>query len=184
MQISVTTEKKLKEIIARYPNPHSAVMSALYLVQEELGYVTDEGMLWIAEKLQMPPAAVKEIASFYTMYHKIPVGKYHIQLCRTLGCMIARSKSLLEKVKDRLGTKPHEITDDGVWSYEEVECLGSCGSGPAALINGTLFEKLTPEKLDYLMTRIEREQPDLSYSTVKESLGEGLIGIPKSEIMP
>ena len=180
----IDNEKKLKDIIARYPNPHSAVMSALYLVQEERGHITDEGMLWVAEKLHMSPAAVKEVASFYTMFHKAPVGKYHIRLCRTLSCMLARSKSLLEKVKSRLGTKPNEITADGMWSYEEVECLGSCGSGPAALINGTLFEKLTPEKLDYLMTRIEKERPDLSYSTIKESLGEGLIGIPKSEIMP
>jgi len=184
MHISTTAERKLKDIIARYPSPRSAVMPALYILQEELGYITDEGMLWVASKLHIPPSAVKEVASFYTMFHKTPVGKYHIQLCRTLSCMLSRSKFLLEKVKSRLGVKPNEVTTDGMWSYEEVECLGSCGSGPAALINGTLFEKLTPEKLDYLMTRIEKEQPDLSFSTVKESLGEGLIGIPKSEIMP
>ncbi|MDR2337745.1 MAG: NADH-quinone oxidoreductase subunit NuoE [Deltaproteobacteria bacterium] len=173
-QISEQTEKKLKEIIAQYPDPKSTVIAALYLVQEEKGYLSNEAMLWVAEKLDLPAVRVKEVATFYSMFRQQAVGKYHIQLCRTLSCMVTGSKALLEKIKTRLKLRPHEVSADGMWSYEEVECLGSCGSGPAMLINDTLFEHLTPEKLNNIINRIEAEQPDLSYSTLKETLGQGL----------
>ena len=86
-------------------------------------------------------------------------------------------------LRERLGVDPHDVTPDGKWSYEAVECLGSCGTGPMCEINDRYFENLTPENFAELMDRIEQEQPDLRYSTTRDELGEGLKGYPKSEVI-
>lgn len=179
--ISKQAEEKLAEIVKRYPSSKSAVMPALYMAQEELGWVNDQAVEWVADQLKLAPAHVFEVATFYTMYYKKPVGKYHIQICRTLSCMVCGAKKITEHLKQRLGTKAGEITADGIWSWEEVECLGSCGSAPMVEINDVYFENLTPEKLDTLMDRIVKENPDLRYSTVREALGGGLADRPRSE---
>ena len=112
--------------------------------------------------------------SFYTMYYKKQVGKYHIQLCRTLSCALRGMKELTQSVHERLKIKPGEVTSDGVFSYEEVECLGSCGTAPMCQINDRFFENLSVESLMALIDRIQKEQPDLSLSSVNEKLGDGL----------
>ena len=180
--ISKSAEESLNKIKARYPDPKSAVMPALYIVQEELGVINDEGIAWVASQLDIAPVHVMELATFYTMYYRKPVGKYHVQVCRTFSCGICGSKKLVEKLKDRLRIAPGEVSEDGMWSYEQVECLGSCGTAPMCEINDQYFENLTPEKLDALMDRIEKEKPDLRYSTIRGKLGKGLQGAPKSEI--
>lgn len=182
-KISETAEKKLREIMARYPSSDSAILPALYIAQEEFGWLTKEAMLWVADRLSLTPAMVLEVASFYTMLHKKPAGRYHIQVCRTISCHLTGARSLVECIKKRLGVNPHEVTSDGMWSYEEVECLGSCGTGPMVQINDIFFERLTAEKLNALLDRIARELPDLRYSTIREELGAGLEGSPKSQIM-
>lgn len=181
-QISEKAKTRLYELKRNYPEPQSAVMAALYLVQEELGYISEEGIVWISEQLQMPAIRVREMATFYTLYRTRPVGKYHVQLCRTLSCAVAGAPDLAGYLRQRLQIKPGEVSADGLWSYEFVECLGSCGTGPAAQINDTYFEKLNPEKLAALMDRIERELPDLSFSTVRDAFGAGLAGVPRSQI--
>ena len=85
--VSKEAEKKLEEIVSRYPKKKSAVMPALYLAQQELGWLTDEAFIWVAERLDLTPAHVRSVATFYTMYYKQEVGKYHIQVCRTLSCL-------------------------------------------------------------------------------------------------
>ncbi|MDC0359062.1 NAD(P)H-dependent oxidoreductase subunit E, partial [Oligoflexia bacterium] len=120
---------------------------------------------------------------FYTMYYQKPVGKYHIQLCRTLSCAICGAKQLVEYVKERLKISSGEMTDDGLWSFEQVECLGSCGTAPVCEINDTYFENMTPAKLGEVMDRIEKEKPDLRFSTIRGELGAGLKGHPKSQIL-
>jgi NADH-quinone oxidoreductase subunit E len=181
MKISEKAEAKINEIIARYPVKKSAIMPALYMAQEELGHLTDEAYLWVAEKVGVAPAHVRSVATFYTMYYKQPVGKYHIQICRTLSCMVCGAKKVTSHVKERLGLKAGEISKDGMWSFEEVECLGSCGSAPMVQINDVFFENLSSEKLDQILDRIEKEQPDLRYSAVREELGGGLRDLPRSE---
>ena len=171
---------RLSEIKNKYPDARSAVMSALYLVQEEQGYVTDEGIDWISKQLNIPPVHVREVATFYTMYYRKPVGKYHVQVCRTLSCMLCGSKKIAELLREKLHLEPGQVSSDGFWSYEEVECLGSCGTAPMVQINDHFFEKLTPESLSSLLDRITQEKPDLKLSTVKDRMGEGLKGVSKS----
>lgn len=181
-KLSEKAEARIAELKRRYPNPQSALMPVLFIVQEEKGYVSTEGFSWIAEVFNVPVVRVQELVSFYTMYRQKPAGKYHIQVCRTLSCALNGAADLVECLQRRMQLKPHEISADGLWSYEVVECLGSCGSGPAAQINDTLFEKLNCNKLNQLIDRIEREQPDLSLSTVADRLGEGLPKEPRSQI--
>lgn len=180
-KLSDGAEQRLQELLKLYPFSKSAVMPALYIAQEELGSVTEAAVHWVASRLNVPAAHVFEVATFYTMYYKHPVGKYHVQVCRTLSCMVCGAKAITEHLKKRLKVAAHEITSDGMWSYEEVECLGSCGTAPMVEINDVYFENLTPEKLDELMNKIEAEQPDLRYSTVRQALGGGLAAHPRSE---
>ncbi len=181
--LSPAAEARAQEIIGQYPQARSAVMPLLYIAQEELGYITQGAIEWVSEKISLPPVQVWEVATFYTMYYKQPVGRYHIQVCRTLPCALRGSKKISEFVHERFGIKPGEVTQDGMWSFDEVECLGSCGTAPMCQINDVFFENLTEEKLDQLLIRIQNEQPDLRLSTVRDDLGAGLSGCPKSEII-
>jgi NADH-quinone oxidoreductase E subunit len=171
---------KLKE---KYPDPKSAVMQALYVAQEELGHLGDEAIAWVAEQVNMSPVHVRELVTFYTMYYSKPVGTYHFQVCRTLSCALRGSRPLMEHLHERFGVEPGEVTEDGMFSYEAVECLGSCGTAPMCEINDTYFENLTPEKLEAIIKRIESEKPDLRYSTKRDELGAGFSDLPKSEVI-
>jgi NADH-quinone oxidoreductase subunit E len=181
--LSEPAEKRAGEIIALYPQSRSAIMPLLYIAQEELGSITQEAVEWVAAKLSIAPVQVWEVATFYTMYYKKPVGKYHIQVCRTLPCALRGAKFISEFLHKRLGLKPGEVSRDGLWSFEEVECLGSCGTAPMCQINDVFFENLSEEKLEALMGRIEKEKPDLRFSTIRDELGAGLSGCPKSEVI-
>lgn len=182
LRLPDAAEKRLAEVVKRYPAAKSAVMPALYIAQEHFGSITEEAVAWVSQRLDLPPAHVQEVATFYTMYYKKPVGRYHIQVCRTLSCMLCGARDLVAHIRQRFNIRAGEITADGMWSYEEVECLGSCGTAPMVEINDVFFENLTPEKLDQVLDRIAKELPDLRYSGVREELGAGLAGAPKSEV--
>lgn len=180
--VSEAAAARVKELVERYPNKKSAIMPALYIAQEELGWLPEEAFEWVGRQLDLSPAHVRGVATFYTMYYKKPVGKYHVQVCRTLSCMLCGARELTAHLKSRLGVSSGERTEDGMWSYEEVECLGSCGTAPMVQLNDVFFENLTAEKLDALMDRIEREQPDLRYSSYRGELGKGLADAPRSQV--
>ncbi len=184
MSLSAAAESRIEELKGKYPSTKSAIMPALYIAQEELGWVNDEAVEWVAERLSLAPSHVMQVATFYTMYYKKPVGKYHFQVCRTLSCALCGARGVTEYLKKRFGLKPNEISADGMWSYEEVECLGSCGTAPMVEINDVYFENLNDEKLEALINKIEKEQPDLRYSTVRQELGGGLADEPRSVVWP
>lgn len=183
VKLSEKAEKRIEEIKKLYPDARSAVMSALYLAQEELGSISEDAILWASEKVGLAPVHVREVATFYTMYYQKPVGRYHVQVCRTLSCALCGARQITEALQKRFGIKPGEVSKDGMWSYAEVECLGSCGTAPMAEINDTFIENLTPEKINSILDRIAAEKPNLSLSTVTDSLGAGLTGSPKSEVI-
>ena len=183
-RLSDEAERRIEEIKQLYPVVRSAVMPALYLAQEELGSITQDAVIWVAAKLAISPVHVMEVATFYTMYYKQPVGKYHFQVCRTLSCALRGARRVSEHLSKTFGgIAPNELSRDGMFSFEEVECLGSCGTAPMCQINDVFFENLTIEKLDEIVARIRSEQPDLRYSTKRDSIGAGLSGFPKSEVI-
>lgn len=183
VKLSDQAVQRIAELKKQYPDPRSVVMPALYIAQEELGVLGDEAIALVAEQVEMAPVHVRELVTFYTMYYSEPVGKYHFQVCRTLSCALRGSKGLMEHLQQRFGVEPSVVTADGMFSYEAVECLGSCGTAPMCEINDTYFENLTPEKLEAIIKRIEQEQPDLRFSTRRDALGEGFKDLPKSEVI-
>jgi len=183
MKLSERAETALAEIKKKYPAEKSAVVPALYIAQEELGCLNEEALAWVAERTGVQPAHVRELASFYSMFYSRRLGRYNIQVCRTLPCALRGAEKIVEYLRDRFGLKPGQVSADGMWSYEEVECLGSCGTAPVCRINDHYFENLTPQKLALIIERLTVEKPDLSYSTILDSLGVGLKDYPKSEIV-
>ncbi|WP_253300225.1 NADH-quinone oxidoreductase subunit NuoE [Wolbachia endosymbiont of Chironomus riparius] len=156
------TEKNLqraKEFIAMYPKGRegSAVMSLLYLVQEELGWVPGFAMRYVADLLHVPHIRVYEVANFYTMYNLKPVGKYLIQVCRTTPCWLCNSEEILSTIKNKLGINIGETTKDNLFTLKEVECLGACINAPVVQINNDFYENLTSEKIEKIITELSNE---------------------------
>ncbi|MDZ4785010.1 MAG: NAD(P)H-dependent oxidoreductase subunit E [bacterium] len=183
VKLSVDAENKVAELLTKYPDKKSVVMPALYIAQEELGFINADAISWVSSKVGLAPVHVMEVASFYTMYYKKPVGKYHFQVCRTLSCALRGAGKITEFLESKFATSAHEVSKDGKWSHEEVECLGSCGTAPMCQINDVFFENLTPEKLDEIIKRIDKEQPDLRLSAKTDKLGEGMKDCSRSQVI-
>ncbi len=183
IRLSDKAEAQIEEIKKRYPSARSAIMPALYIAQEELGILSNEAIEWAADRIGIAPVAAHEVATFYTMFYKRKLGRYHFQVCRTLPCALRGAKKISQCLHKILGVAPNVVTADGLFSFEEVECLGSCGTAPMCQVNDTFFENLTPEKLEDIISRIRETSPVLSYSTINDTLGEGLAGYPKSEVV-
>lgn len=149
---------QIDEWIAKYPDEwrQSACMGALMIVQKDNGgYLTTELMDKVADYLDMPPIAVYEVATFYSMYEHKPVGRHKICLCTNVSCMINGSDNILEHLSGRLGISFGQVTDDGKFSLKEVECLGACGGAPMMQIGDTYYENLTPELVDQILDGLE-----------------------------
>lgn len=144
---SKDTEERFQRTLEKYPTKMAVLLPALWLAQEQSGYLTDEILEYVAERLDLSPVHVFSTVEFYTMYHRSPPGKYHLQVCRTLSCVLCRGESILEQIENTLGIKPGEQTEDGMFSVETVECLGSCGTAPVMRVNDVYCENLTPEKV-------------------------------------
>ena len=144
--------------IAKYPPEwrQSAVMAALMLVQEDNGgYLTTELMDKVAGYLDMAPIAVYEVASFYSMYERKPVGKHKVCVCTNVSCMISGSDRIVEYLEQKLGLKLGQSSADGKYTLKEVECLGACGGAPMFQIGNKYYENLTPELIDSILDGLE-----------------------------
>ena len=157
---------KAKDAVARYPEgrQRSAVMPLLDLAQRQVGAETNtQGWLpipvieFVARELDMPVIRVLEVATFYTMYNLVPVGRFHVQVCGTTPCMLRGSDELLAACKKRGMAKGH-TTDDGLWTLTEVECMGNCASAPMVQINDDNYEDLTAERLDAVLDALAAGQ--------------------------
>ena len=146
-KFSTKNLKKIEEILAKYPAKKSAVMPVLYLAQEQNGWISGEVMEEVAKVLDMHPEEVLGIVTFYTMYFEKPMGKYHIQVCTNVSCMLRGAYDIYDKVKEKLGIDNMEVTKDQVFSLEEVECMGSCGTAPMIAVNEDYYENLDKEKV-------------------------------------
>lgn len=150
---------QINKEIAKYPDEwrQSACMASLTIVQDmNGGFLTKELMDQVADYLDMPPIAVYEVATFYSMYEHKPVGRHKICLCTNVSCMINGSDGLFDHLKQRLGVKGFgEVTPDGKFSIKEVECLGACGGAPMMQIGHSYYENLTPELVDQILDGLE-----------------------------
>jgi NADH-quinone oxidoreductase E subunit len=148
---SDTARRELEAILSRYPDKEAAILPALYLAQREFGYLSDEAIVYVAGLLGFTPARIEGVATFYTMFNRKPVGKYHLQICRNISCSLLGAEHLIEHVSKKLGIRPGKTTPDGKFTLSEVECLGSCGTAPVLQLNDDYHEDLTEEKIDALL---------------------------------
>jgi len=144
-------EIEFERILKKYPNSDAMMLPGLWLVQEQEGWVSPDAMLFMADRLGKTPIEVHGFATFYTMFNLKPIGTYHIELCKTLSCMIMGAPELKKFVKDTLGIGPGETSADGKFHFSEVECQGACGGAPMIALNHTYHENLTVEKLDTII---------------------------------
>jgi len=151
------TMAEVRVWLAKYPpeRKQSAVIPIMWLVQKQEGWVSEPAMRAIAELLSMPVMRVLEVATFYTMFHLAPVGKHHLQVCGTTPCMLRGAEELKAVCKKRIGDK-HAVSKDGMFSWEEVECLGACVNAPVVAIDDYYHEDLSPDALEALMDKLAR----------------------------
>lgn len=147
--------KKLEELKKRYPTNKALTLPALWLAQEQFGWISEEVMRYIANLINVPFNHVYSVASFYTMYNKKPVGKYHIQVCTNISCQLMGSENIIQHLCKKLNITLGNTTPDGKFTISEVECLGACGGAPAMQINDDYYEKLTPEKIDNILLQLK-----------------------------
>ncbi len=151
---------KIDKAVAKYPleRKDSAVMAALTIAQDEKGWLSTETMDFVAQYLGMPPVAVYEVATFYTMYNMKPVGKYKLTICTNLPCALQGATRAAEHLKKALGIGYNETTADGVFTLKEGECMGACGDAPVLLQNNKLMLcAMSPEKIDQLISSLKTE---------------------------
>lgn len=148
----------IRAYFPRYPNRRAVVLPALHLVQERLGYVPRQAVVQIAELLELHPSEVQDTLSFYGFFKQDePLGKVRIWICRSLSCSACGSENLLEYLCEKLGIRPGETTEDGLFSLEFAECLGACDYAPAMLAGQELIGNLTREKIDAFVDRVRSE---------------------------
>lgn len=140
------------EIIGRYPRPKSALIPLLHLAQEQDGWVSDEAMVHIAELLDLTPSEVLGTCSFYEMFKREPVGRYLVNVCTSIACMLCGGDELLEHCEKALGITPGATTADGLFTLNEVECIAACTEAPCLQVNYRYFHRITHEEVDALIT--------------------------------
>lgn len=153
--LSENAVKEINELTSKYATKRSVIMPALSVVQREHGYVTEEGMRDVARILGLKPILVFEVATFYTMYNKKPVGKYHIQVCTNIACSLLGAEHLMDFLSRKLGVKTKETTSDKKFTLSAVECLGSCGTAPMMQVNDSYYENLTESKVEEILNSLK-----------------------------
>jgi NADH-quinone oxidoreductase subunit E len=147
--------KKFDQIIARYPLKRSALVPLLIYAQDEVGHVSEEVVAEVARRIEVRPIEVTEVITFYSMLRRQPAGKYNFQVCTNISCMLRGADEVYEHCSKKLGIKHKQTTPDGLFSLEEVECLGACCGAPAMQVNYDYYENLTPEAIDALIEELK-----------------------------
>ena len=169
-------QQELQEIEAlkkRYEEPKAALLPVLWMIQRKAGYIDEVGMDMAARLCEVPVSHVRGVVTFYTMYFDEPMGRFHVQVCTNVSCMLMGGEKLYHEMKERLGIGHRERSEDGMFSLEEVECMGACGGAPMIAINEMFYEKVTSEEADQIISHVRerneiprpkfvQQMPDLS----------------------
>src|SRR4026208_1525398 len=149
-------QEEIDDIISRYPARRSALIPLLYRAQRDEGFISEVAMKEIAGLLRLTPPQVYETATFYTMLNLRPVGKFHLQVCKSLMCALAGSDTVIGWVKTKLGIGPGETTTDRLFSLSVVECLAACGTAPMMQVNEDYYERLTQQTSDRILADLQQ----------------------------
>ena len=152
---SAALRRKIDEVAARYPKREAALLPVLHLVQREVGFISTEEERFVAQALGLKPMKVREVVTFYTMFLRRPVGKYHLQVCSNLSCTLLGSGHLLDYLRQKLGIDVGETTADGRFTLSTVECLGACEQAPSMMVNFDYHGRLDRDKIDRILEGLE-----------------------------
>jgi NADH-quinone oxidoreductase subunit E len=152
--LSPDREQKLEALLPKYPTKMAALIPALHLCQEQHGHVDEEIMLFLASRLDVPPAHIKGVVTFYTLFNQHPVGEHQVWVCKTLPCALRGSLGILAHCEKRLGIHRGETTKDGKFTLRTAECLASCGTAPMMQVDKEYYENLTPERVDAILEKL------------------------------
>lgn len=157
MEIKFNEEElaKVENLKRKYPQKQAALMGVLWLAQNKFGWISKDVMKYVSELLDIPLSTVEGVVSFYTMYHKKKPGKYHVQVCTNVSCMLRGGQEIFNHISKKLDIKNNETTSDGMFSLEEVECMGACGGAPMIAINEDFYENLSIEKVDEILDSLK-----------------------------
>ncbi|WP_051305681.1 NADH-quinone oxidoreductase subunit NuoE family protein [Desulfogranum mediterraneum] len=150
-QFDPERDAEFERLVTRYPTRESLILPGLWLIQEQEGWVCAEAMAYLADRIGTFASKIYEAATFYTMYNLHPMGEYHICVCRTLSCYLLGKQQIVDYLKEEIGIAPGEISSNGKFSLEEVECLGHCGTAPVVQLNGEFHEDMDVEKMKALL---------------------------------
>jgi NADH-quinone oxidoreductase subunit E len=157
MNLKPATLSQIDEVITHYPVKRSATLPLLHLIQEDVGYIPEEAITWIAQKLELEPINVYEVVTFYPMFRRKPIGRRHIKVCRTLSCALMGGYKTCEAFEKEFNTHRGEVSPDGEVTVDFVECLASCGTAPVVLIDDDLHEKVDAAKAKQISDQIKAE---------------------------
>ena len=151
MVISEKLDKFFTEKMKEYPTQRSFLVPMLLYTQDELGWLTPEAITYCAQKTGLSELEVRNVISYYSMLHMRPMGKFHVQVCTNISCLLRGGEEILEHCKEKLGIGNKQVTPDGKFSLEEVECIGGCSWAPAIQVNYDFHENLTTEAMDKVL---------------------------------
>jgi NADH-quinone oxidoreductase subunit E len=157
MNLKPETLARIDEVIPHYPSKRSATLPLLHLIQEDVGYIPQEAIEWVAARLELQPINVYEVVTFYPMFRQKPIGRRHIKVCRTLSCALLGAYKTCEAFESAFGVRRGEVSADGEVTVDFVECLASCGTAPVVMIDDALHEKVDVARAQELSAQIRRE---------------------------
>ncbi len=165
-------EKKFQWLLSRYPTKDAVLLPLLHLVQDDAGWLTPASIEYVASRLDLSPARIREVASFYSLFRLNKKGQYVLQVCHNISCYLAGSDNLIDHIKTKLGITENQTTPDGKFTLERVECLASCGTAPVLQVNGWDYhEELTVEKVDRIIEGLKKDQ--FAYDEYETRISEG-----------
>lgn len=156
VEFSAENRRAFEHLLTRYPTKQAAVLPTLWLCQEQFGWISTEVIEYVAKLLELPESHVYGVVSFYTMFYRKPMGKYHVQLCTNVSCMLLGGATILDALREKLGIDLEETTADGLFSLSEVECLAACEMAPMAQVNDEFHGPLTPEGVNLLIESLKK----------------------------
>jgi len=153
--LSPETRQKIESLKKLYETHQSALIPALHVAQADQGWLSEDTQREVAQLLGLTPQSVRQVVTFYTMFHQKPVGRHLIQVCRNLSCSLLGGQRLQKQIQEKLGIEDGETTQDGRFTFLSVECLGSCGTAPVLMVNDRYHENVTPLELDRLLEELK-----------------------------
>jgi NADH-quinone oxidoreductase subunit E len=158
MKFSEQLEERFATMVNHYPTKRSVLVPMLLYIQDELGALTNEAIHEIAQRTELSELEVRNVISYYSMLRTRPIGKYNLQVCTNVSCLLRGAEDIFEHCKKKLGVGNKQTTPDGLFTVEEVECIGACSWAPALMMNYDFHENLTPQKVDELIEGLKKKE--------------------------